>query len=490
MIIKNGRWLQQLLDIPVDSQLLDEPISGIQYDSRKVGKNDVFAAIPGVKLDGTQFAKQAIDKGALCIISEKEIIEGVPNHRIIKTDDVRKTLAVLSKAFHNFSSDKLTIIGVTGTNGKTTTTYLLKSILETNGIHCGLIGTTGAMIGEKKIELAHTTPESLELHQLFAKMVEENLTHAVMEVSSHALDLKRVYGINYKAAIFTNLTHDHLDYHGDFDHYFSAKKTLFDSLNNRSFAIVNNDDSYGKKISQSSSAKVLTYGIDNEADIHGVIIASDIYSMKLKVNVGHECHLFSIPLAGKFNAYNVLGAIGVMSSLGFSLLDIENGLQKIHQVPGRFEKVKSSGKTIGIVDYSHTPDSLEKILKSIREIKTPGQRVITVFGCGGDRDKTKRPIMGKIAGDYSDLVIVTSDNPRTENPDMIISDIVRGCENYKPEIESDRRKAIEAAVRFSGEGDIILVAGKGHEDYQEVNGAKTHFDDREELRKAFAKYGK
>lgn len=487
---KNGRWLQQFLDTSVESILLDTPINGIQYDSRKVEKDDIFVAIPGTKTDGSIFAKQAFEKGAAFIVTEKSKIEGIPDQHIIQVTDVREVLALLSKAFYDFASDKLIILAVTGTNGKTTTTYLLKSVLESNGIKTGLIGTTGAMLGEKKIELSHTTPESLELHNLFSQMVAENITHVVMEVSSHALDLKRVYGINYKVAAFTNLTHDHMDFHGNFENYFAAKKKLFDSLKDRTFAVVNADDSYGTKITDRTKAKILTYGIDHEADIHGVIITSDIYSMKLKVNIDHTCHLFSVPLSGKFNAYNVLGAIGIMYALGLSMTEIDGGLQHISQVPGRFEKIKGNGSIVGIVDYSHTPDSLENILKSIQQIRLADQKIITVFGCGGDRDRTKRPIMGRIAGEYSDHVIITSDNPRTENPDFIINEIVLGCSKYKPEIESDRGTAIDKAVRSANDRDIILVAGKGHEDYQEVNGKKTHFDDREELRKAFAKYGK
>ncbi len=488
--MKNGNWLQTILKTELHSSVKERMISGIQFDSRKVKSGDVFVAIPGLKVDGTQFAISALEKGASFVISEKQKPETVSDLGWIQVENVRKSLAVISSEFYDNPTKKLTVIGVTGTNGKTTTTYLIKSILDSLGLKTGIIGTTGSLIGDRKVELSHTTPESLELNQLFSQMVSENITHVVMEVSSHALHLNRVHGIDFKVAVFTNLTHDHLDYHGNFENYFAAKKILFDSLSSESFAVENIDDQYGKKIASESKAKISTYGLDTVSSIHGTILSSDIYSMKLKVNAEHECHVFELPLSGKFNAYNTLAAIGVAECLGYKITELEAGLHNAKQVPGRFEKVKSGKGLIGVVDYSHTPDSLEKILQTISEIRKPNQKIITVFGCGGDRDKTKRPIMGEIAGKYSDTVIVTSDNPRTENPNQILQDILVGCKNYSPSVEVDRHIAIEKAVELAQTQDIILVAGKGHEDYQEIIGVKTHFDDREELRKAFLKYEK
>lgn len=489
-MIKNGRWLQELLGVSIDSIWLDIVVSGINYDSRKIENRNIFVALPGTKTDGNCFTQAAIEKGAKFIISEKENLTNLSDCCWIRVGDVRETLAIISKAFYDFAVDNLILIGVTGTNGKTTTTYIIKSVLDSNGIKTGLIGTTGAVIGEEKVELSHTTPESLELHQLFFKMVEKKITYVVMEVSSHALQLKRVFGINFKFAIFTNLTHDHLDFHGDLEHYFQAKKILFDKLNSKAISVVNTDDRYGMEIIKHTQSKVYTYSLDHESAIQGTLIRSDINSMKLKINFANQCHLFSIPLSGKFNAYNVLGAVGVLVQLGFSLLDLEKGLSHLQQVPGRFEKIRSETGLTGIVDYSHTPDSLEKILKALLEIKKQDQKIITVFGCGGDRDKNKRPIMGRIAEEYSDVVIVTSDNPRTENKEDIIQDILLGCENNKTSVEADRKLAIAKAVELATENDIILVAGKGHETYQETNGVRIHFDDREELKKAFEKYGK
>ena len=488
--MKNGNWLQTILKTELHSSLKERMISGIQFDSRKVKSGELFVAIPGLKVDGIQFAVSALEKGASFVVSEKPRPDSVKDLGWIQIENVRKALAIISSEFYENPTRKLTVIGVTGTNGKTTTTYLIKSILDSLGLKTGIIGTTGSLIGDRKVELSHTTPESLELNQLFAEMVAEKITHVVMEVSSHALDLFRVYGIDFKVAVFSNLTHDHLDYHGNFENYFAAKKILFDSLSSDSFAVVNIDDHYGTRIVSDSKAKITTYGLDAISSIHGTILSSDIYSMKLKVNAEHECHLFDLPLSGKFNAYNTLAAVGVAESLGYKITELETGLHQAKQVPGRFEKVKSSKGLIGVVDYSHTPDSLEKILQTISKIRKPDQRIITVFGCGGDRDKTKRPIMGEIAGKYSDTVIVTSDNPRTENADAILKDILAGCKDYHPIVEVDRHLAIEKAVENAHLQDIILVAGKGHEDYQEINGVKTHFDDREELRKAFVKYEK
>lgn len=492
MELKTGRWLFSLLGKTGLAELNEKVITKLVYDSRKAVPGSLFFAVGGFRTDGNTFAKKAIDSGAVFVLSEQEMPEDMHFTGWIRVENIRVTMAVVSRAFYDFPDQELTLVGVTGTNGKTTTTFLIRQILETAGLKTGIIGTTGAYFGKHIIELAHTTPESVDLCEIFDKMKQSGVTHVVMEVSSHALVLDRVHGFRFPVSVFTNLTHDHLDFHKTTEAYLEAKKILFDSQMKDDFAIINSDDPASKSIIKECRAEISSYGIDSAATFRAEIVNSDIDSQKIRLSdFGSGLREMDLPLAGKFNVYNSLAAYAAGRKLGLDPEVIIEALSQGVQVPGRFEKVTSkTGLVTGVVDYSHTPDSLQKIIESIRLIKKPGQKLITVFGCGGDRDRTKRPVMGEIAARLSDIAIVTSDNPRTENPDEIINEILSGMAGYKPRVESDRRKAIRLAIEHAEPGSIILVAGKGHETYQEIAGVRHHFDDREELREALKLYGK
>ncbi|MCA0444854.1 MAG: UDP-N-acetylmuramoyl-L-alanyl-D-glutamate--2,6-diaminopimelate ligase [Bacteroidetes bacterium] len=492
MELKTGRWLFSLLGRTCPFNLEDIKISGLVYDSRKAIEGSLFFAVGGFKADGNDYANKAIQSGAVFVLSEQEKPEELDFSGWIRVENIRIAMAVVSRAFYDFPDRDLTLIGVTGTNGKTTTTFLIRQILETAGLKAGLIGTTGAFYGRNSIELAHTTPESVDLCEIFNKMHLSGVTHVVMEVSSHALVLGRVHGFRFPVTVFTNLTHDHLDFHHTPEAYLEAKKMLFDNQMKDDFAIINSDDPASKFIIKDCLAEISSYGIDSAATVRAEIVTSDINSQKIRISdFGSGLREMDLPLAGKFNVYNSMAAYAAGRKLGLDPEVIIEALSHGVQVPGRFEKVSSkTGSVTGVVDYSHTPDSLQKIIESIRHIKKPGQKLITVFGCGGDRDRTKRPIMGEIAGRLSDVAIVTSDNPRTENPDDIITEILAGMKGQTPLVQADRRKAIRQAIELAEPGTIILVAGKGHETYQEIAGVRHHFDDREELREALKLYGK
>ncbi|ARC85274.1 UDP-N-acetylmuramyl-tripeptide synthetase family protein [Clostridium argentinense CDC 2741] len=453
---------------------LDIEINNIQYDSRKINKGDVFFCIEGLTLDGHKYIKSAIDKGAVAIIVQKEV-QSYENVTLIKVKDTRKALALASSNFYDNPSKKLKLIGITGTNGKTTSTFMVKSILEQCGHKVGLIGTIANYIGDKKLYTERTTPESLELHQLFNEMVKEEVEYCVMEVSSHSLELDRVYGVEFSEGIFTNLTQDHLDFHKTFENYFNAKLKLF--LNSK-VSIVNIDDSYGERIIDSIDGDIITYGLEEKA----MLWAKDLklhsrgIEFTLVYNGDEENIKLSIP--GKYNVYNALGCIAATIHEGVSIEDIKQALEKV-TVPGRCEIV-TINHNLGydvIVDYAHTPDGLENILNSAREF-TFG-RLISVFGCGGDRDKSKRPIMGSIGSSLSDITIITSDNPRTEDPMAIIEDIKAGLKKENYVVIENRREAIKYAMKIAKDKDVIVIAGKGHEDYQVLKDKRIHFDERE-----------
>ncbi|MBN8705965.1 MAG: UDP-N-acetylmuramoyl-L-alanyl-D-glutamate--2,6-diaminopimelate ligase [Bacteroidetes bacterium] len=492
MTVKNGRWLADLLGVSCQDSKADAKISTLVYDSRKAGYGALFFAVGGFKTDGNSFARKAIESGSVFVLSEQEKPEDLLFSGWIRVENIRTAMAFVSRAFYDFPDQDLTLIGVTGTNGKTTTTFLIRQILETAGLKTGIIGTTGAFYGKTSIELAHTTPESVDLCDILDKMRKAGVTHVVMEVSSHALVLGRVHGFRFPVTVFTNLTHDHLDFHKTPEAYLEAKKMLFDSQIKEDFAIINSDDPASKQIIRDCRAEISSYGIESAATVRAEIISSDIYAQKIRISdFGSGLRELGLPLAGKFNVYNSLAAYAAGRKLGLDPEVIIEALSYGVQVPGRFEKVTSKlGLVTGVVDYSHTPDSLLKILESIRLIKKSGQKLITVFGCGGDRDRTKRPVMGEIAERLSDVAIVTSDNPRTENPDEILKEILVGMKGQTQLVEADRRKAIQLAVQMAEPGAIILVAGKGHETYQEIAGVRHHFDDREELREALKLYGK
>lgn len=463
-------------------------IRGIQYDSRKIGRDEMFVAIKGGTTDGHKFIDRAVSGGAKVVVVEDDnaMADSYFMHAgVVKivVGDSRKALAQMSANIFGRPSQKLKLVGVTGTNGKTSTTYLIKSILEARGEKVGLIGTIEYKIGQEIIPATHTTPESLELNQLLATMVLRGCSAAVMEVSSHSLALHRVYGLKFTAAVFTNLTQDHLDFHLTMEEYFRAKKTLFDSLSIDAATITNSDAPYGMKVVADTKAAVLTYGIDN-GDVSATNVSLTLKGTSFAVNYKSSSCRVESTLIGRFNVQNILAAFATGISLGVETEKIVNGIAKLRAVPGRFQQFISPEGWIAVVDYAHTHDALENCLRAIREIVPDEQRgrIITVFGAGGNRDKGKRPLMGRAATQYSDITIITSDNPRHEDPLQIIEDIKKGVLPDKTVIvEADRRKAIAAALQMVRPGDIVFFAGKGHENYQIIGDQKIHLDDREEV---------
>lgn len=464
-------------------------VRGIQYDSRKVGRDEVFVAIRGAQTDGHTFIGGAIAQGAKTVVVEDD--SALPDSFFmhagvvkIVVPDARRALALMAGNFYGHPDRKLMLVGITGTNGKTTTTHLVKSVLEAGGHRVGLIGTIGYSIGEETLPATHTTPESLELHQLLATMVERGCTAAVMEVSSHSLALSRVFGLRFAVAGFTNLTQDHLDFHGSMEVYGRTKKLLFDWLERDACAVINTDDPYGDRMLPDAHGKIFRYGISEKADVRGSDVQLDIRGTHMRVLHGGEATTIALPLVGMFNAYNSLAAFAVGIAAGVPPERIVHGLEKVHSVRGRFERIPSPKGWTAVVDYAHTPDALEKCLHAIRQLLPVNSsgRIITVFGCGGNRDRAKRPIMGRIASDLSDAVVVTSDNPRHEDPDSIIKEILSGVVQGKNVTTvADRRQAIRAALDSAAPGDVVLVAGKGHEAYQITGDVRRYFDDREEI---------
>lgn len=465
---------------------MDPDIRGIAYDSRKVRPGFVFVAVEGFKTDGHHFVDQAVKAGAAAVVLKKKVTvpEGIA---VIRADHTRRALALLSAAFYGHPSQKLEMIGVTGTNGKTTTASLIEAIYRGAAKMTGLIGTIANYIGEKVLPVSHTTPESADLQGLLSTMVAENVDTAIMEVSSHALALDRVAGCDFDIAVFTNLSRDHLDFHRDMDDYLNAKAALFSGLEpggqrGGRFAVVNADDPAAEKIIAVTRVPVYTYAVHNRADIRAENIEISARGVSFTASGAGGQTRLNLKLTGMFNVYNALAAFTVGVARGFPPDMVKQSLEGVAGVAGRFEAVERGQDFAVIVDYAHTPDGLENILKTAREI-TRG-RLITVFGCGGDRDRAKRPMMGELAVRLSDRVIVTSDNPRTEDPLKIIDDIREGIRNVSPAvactIEPDRRRAIREAIFAAEAGDVVIIAGKGHEDYQIIGEQKYHFDDREE----------
>jgi len=467
-----------------------EEVSAIEYDSRKVKSGALFIAIRGLKTDGHTFIEKAVEAGAVAVICE-EFPKILDSSRVyIRVENTRIALALLAKRFYDNASDKLVMIGVTGTNGKTTTTMLIHSILTHAGVRAGLIGTIAYKIGDETLEAERTTPEAVELHTFFDKMIKAGCKACVMEVSSHALALHRVYGIRYDIAVFTNLTRDHLDFHGTMENYFRAKKILFESLDEKAVAITNQDDLYGESMVADTRAKVVRYGIEESSetrvDVRAKVHSFQLFGTSVTICANGDEHLQTIKHIGKFNLYNVLAAYAVGRVMKFSHQEVMQGISRCEGVAGRMEQVWSKDHRCAIVDYAHTPDALLNVIRAIKEVKSPEAKLVTVFGCGGDRDKGKRPLMGEIAERESDIVILTSDNPRTENPDTILDEIEAGMTKTKRYYRiADREAAIRKGVSLIGHGDVLLVAGKGHEPYQEIQGVKYPFDDRAVIRKIF-----
>ncbi|MSU61168.1 MAG: UDP-N-acetylmuramoyl-L-alanyl-D-glutamate--2,6-diaminopimelate ligase [Pedosphaera sp.] len=461
---------------------VDREITGIAYDSRRVTPGMVFVAIPGENVDGHDFIHAAIDRGATAVICQQN---GFLAQRVtkIKVKDSREALANAAAAYYGNPGARLKVIGVTGTNGKTTVAYMVKQILESAGIKTGLIGTVRYEVGERVIPAHRTTPEALEVQQMLAQMLRAGCTACVMEVSSHALDQKRVHGIEFDAAIFTNLTQDHLDYHGTMENYFQAKKSLFDSLfgsSKKAGAVINIDDSFGAELSRNSKAEIqLTYGLDASAKIRAIEINLARDATDMIVEAGGERFKCRLPLIGRHNVYNALAATGAGMVLKVGLPAIRRALQNLSPVPGRLEAVVTDRPFSVYVDYAHTDDALAHVLRTVREI-TSG-RVLLTFGCGGSRDTGKRAKMGRVAAELADFTIITSDNPRKESPATIAAQIEEGfqCVERAPyRIELDRRRAIDEILHMAQPGDCVLIAGKGHETYQEFENTVVPFDDR------------
>ncbi len=466
-----------LKDIPVREMTADPETEngGISYDSRNAGPGDLFTAIVGTVSDGHAFIPAAVEKGSAAVICQREPGDGIP---YVLVEDSRLALAIASRNFFGDPAGGMTMIGVTGTNGKTTTTYLIKHILETQaGAKVGLIGTNCNMIGAETLPTERTTPESYELHRLFREMLDAGCTHVVMEVSSHSLVLERVAGIRFAVGVFTNLTQDHLDFHKDMEDYAAAKALLFRASD---AAVLNGDDPWAGFMASRSECPVVRFAVnDRAADLRAerIVLAPDGVAFDAVGSRGTARVRLGIP--GRFSVYNALGVIAACSTLGVPPERSAAALETAKGVKGRMETVPTDGDYTILIDYSHTPDALENALRTLRE--TSRGRVVAVFGCGGDRDRTKRPIMGRIGTELADFSIITSDNPRTEDPDAIIAEILAGADPASKNYISitDRVKAIEYAIMNHRPGDVILLAGKGHETYQEINHVKHHMDERE-----------
>lgn len=475
MILKS---LLKGLDYEVIKGNEESKVQNIRYDNRKIEQGDAFVCVKGFKVDGHSFIGDAIKKGARVLIVQEEV-SVQEDITIIKVKDTRKALAIMSSNYFGNPKDKLKIIGITGTNGKTTSAFIIKSILEKAGFMTGLIGTIANYIGNKKVDAVRTTPESYELHELFKNMVDAGVEYCVMEVSSHSLELDRVYGIQFEEGIFTNLTRDHLDFHKTFENYYNAKFKLFERSNH---SIINLDDPYGANIvkdieERGVKTKVSTFSIEKESDFKAFEIKSHSNGSEFKVNL-EDIEEFSINIPGEYNIYNSLGCIICAYNLNIPMDKIKEGLSDV-VIPGRCElvaKEKNLPYSI-IIDYAHTPDGLENILSTVKAFTK--NRMISVFGCGGDRDKVKRPQMGKIGCELSDIAIITSDNPRSEEPMDIINDIVKPLNYDNFIIEVNRKEAIRKAMNMALEGDVIVIAGKGHETYQILKDETIHFDERE-----------
>lgn len=457
-------------------------LENVQFDSRKVSKGSLFVATKGTQVDGHAFIASAVEKGAVAVVCEvlpEQLSEGVT---YVQVEDSSAALGRIASAWYDYPSSSLRLVGVTGTNGKTTIATLLYKLFSRMGYKCGLLSTVCNYVVEKAVPTAHTTEDALTINRLLAEMVEAGCTFAFMEVSSHAIDQKRIEGLFYEGAIFTNLTRDHLDYHATFKNYLDCKKRFFDNLSEEAFALTNLDDKNGAVMLQNTRAKKMGYSLLSLTDFKTVLLENDFDGMRLMMN---KKEVF-VPFIGKFNASNLTAVFGAAVSLGYSEEEVLVHLSAMKPVAGRFEPIASPSGVKYIVDYAHTPDALKNVIETINEVRSSAAgRLITVIGCGGNRDKGKRPMMTKEALAGSDIVILTSDNPRFEEPQDILNDMKEGLDasDLKRIIEVvDRRQAINTAAILSQSGDVVLVAGKGHEDYQDVKGVKHHFDDKEVVR--------
>ncbi len=464
-------------------------VNAIHFDSRQIGIDDVFVAVPGTQVDGHRFIQKAVNSGAKAVVCEVFPELTVNGVTYLQVDSSQKALAVMAANYYDNPSKNLKLVGVTGTNGKTTVTTLLYNLFRNAGYKVGLISTIKIMVDDKAHATGHTTPDSLTINNYLQLMCQEGVEYCFMEVSSHGIHQKRAEGLQFEGAIFTNLSHDHLDYHKTFANYRDTKKKLFDGLSKKAFALTNVDDKNGKVMLQNTKARKVTYALKSYADYRAQILERQLNGQLLKID-GDELWT---KLIGDFNAYNLLAIYATADILGLEKLETLQLLSELETVEGRFQYFISKGKITAIVDYAHTPDALKNVLITINALRTGNENVITVVGCGGDRDKSKRPVMGHIATEMSNQAIFTSDNPRTESPSAIIKEMESGVEpqNTKKVLAIESRKqAIRTACKLAAENDIILVAGKGHETYQETNGVRADFDDFKEVQSALKELDK
>ena len=463
-------------DFEVTQGDYDMPVKGLHFDSRLVTGGDVFFAIPGVLVDGHDYIQGAIDRGCRCVVLEKPGDYSQDDITFVLVKDGSIALAAMASAFFDHPSRKIDLVGITGTNGKTTTATLLHDLYSSIGHKCGLISTVTNKVADRSIKATHTTPNPVSLNSLLNEMVKEGCTHCFMEVSSHAVVQNRIHGIQFTGGVFTNISHDHLDYHKTFDAYIKAKKKFFDDLPGDSFTLVNIDDKNGSVMQQNTSGRKYTFALKTPADFKAKIIENEISGLIMNMD-GME---FYSRLIGQFNAYNLLTVFATAKLLGEDKLTILSALSNLSSVDGRFQYVKGQKGPTAIIDYAHTPDALENVLSTINSIKKKNSKLFTVVGCGGNRDVSKRPVMASIAARLSDQVILTSDNPRNENPEVILEDMKKGLDEVERDMTlsiSDRREAIKLAIKLASSLDIVLLAGKGHEKYQEVKGVRYDFDD-------------
>ena len=478
------RLSEILRQTPVREVLGDgeRPVGGLTYDSRAVKPGDCFFAVRGTQADGHAFIPAAVAAGAAAVVCEQLPADPAPGVTYVAVPDSAGAMADLAAAFYDYPSRELKLVGITGTNGKTTTATLLYDLVRALGYKAGLISTVVYRIEGREVEATHTTPDSIRLNALMREMADAGCEFCFMECSSHAIVQERTRGLSFAGGIFPNITHDHLDYHKTFAEYIRAKKRFFDMLPAGSFALTNLDDRNGRVMVQNTAAAVHTYSLRGMADFRCRIVETHLDGMLLRID-GQEVW---VGLLGRFNAYNLLAVYGTAVLLGLDRSEVLRVLSTLRPVSGRFEIVRAANGTTAVVDYAHTPDALENVLRTIEEIRTPQQQLLVVCGCGGDRDRTKRPEMAQIAVQYASTAIFTSDNPRHESPEAILDEMVAGLDPGTRYLRiADRAEAIRTAVMLSHPGDVILVAGKGHETYQIIGDVKHHFDDREEVRRAF-----
>lgn len=480
-MVKNLKYLLDNIEWLDTIGSLDRHIAYLKVDSRAVQEDDVFIAVSGTQVDGHQFIGKAIENGARVIVGENEPGELPDQITFIRVADSASAVARMAEAFYDFPSAKMNVVGITGTNGKTTTATLLFELFKKAGFKVGLLSTVAYLINEKSIEATHTTPDAIRISELMDEMVREGCEYCFMEVSSHAIHQKRIDGLTFKGAVFTNITHDHLDYHHTFDEYLRVKKLLFDHLPGDAIALINRDDKNGQVMVQNTSAKVFNYALRSASDFHGKIIEQQLNGMLVSFDRTEVWTTF----LGTFNAYNLLAVYAMAYLLGIDKQQVLTVLSGLKPVAGRFDYVNAPSGVTAVVDYAHTPDALLNVLETVNEVVPVEQQIITVVGAGGDRDVTKRPLMARIAASNSSKLVLTSDNPRTEDPHKILDEMQAGLDEEQLSrtiVIEDRYQAIKAACAMAKKGDLVLVAGKGHEDYQEVHGVKHHFDDKEVLK--------